>query len=182
MARRVGRPRAGDPEATRRQILRAAEESFAAVGFTAATTRDMAARAGVNVATLHYHFGDKRSLYRAVREESVRGEVPLLPETGGARTRLGVLLASLYDFTARRGTLARLSLLDLLDGERAVADPRALSLESALGALGVSGARERAALLAAFLDASLLAARDGDALERARGMYVAAALAAAGLD
>ena len=74
--RNVGRPRDGDPAETRREILRAAEESFAASGFVGATTRQVAARAGVNVATLHYHFGNKERLYRAVLDAAVAGEVP----------------------------------------------------------------------------------------------------------
>src|ERR1019366_6322895 len=52
--RNVGRPRGGDPVETRRGILNAAEECFAASGFVGATTRRVAARARVNVATLHY--------------------------------------------------------------------------------------------------------------------------------
>jgi len=183
MARRVGRPRASDPAATRRGILRAAEESFATAGYTAATTREMAARAGVNVATLHYHFGDKRSLYRAVREESMRGEQPRLADAGPDRERLEVFLASLFDFTAQRGTLARLSLLDLLDtsADAPVKDSRLTSLERALSSLRVANFEERAAVILALLDASLLASPlDHDSAGRTRRMFVAAALAAAG--
>jgi len=184
MPRQVGRPKAGDASATRRGILRAAEESFATAGYSAATTREMAARAGVNVATLHYHFGDKRSLYRAVREETVRGELPRLGTEGSARERLGAFLAELHDFTGRRATLARLSMLDLLDGAREapVADPRLASLENALSELDLPSASARAAVVLALLDASLLATRDetrGDA--EARAIFVAAALAAVGV-
>ena len=64
--RHVGRPRGGDPVETRRVLLDAAEECFAKAGFAGATTRQMAARAGVNVATLHYHFGSKEELFQAV--------------------------------------------------------------------------------------------------------------------
>ena len=47
----VGRPRDGNPEETRRQILEAAASAFAESGFVGATTRTVAARAGVNVAS-----------------------------------------------------------------------------------------------------------------------------------
>ena len=68
----VGRPRDGNPEETRREILRAATDAFAASGFAGATTRAIAARAGVNVATLHYHFGSKEGLYLHVMEAAFR--------------------------------------------------------------------------------------------------------------
>jgi AcrR family transcriptional regulator len=184
MARHVGRPRAGDPSATRKGILRAAEESFASSGYTAATTREMAARAGVNVATLHYHFGDKRSLYRAVREESLRGELPRFADAGDARERLGVFLGALHDFTAQRETLARLSLLDLLDTAKdaSVPDPRLLALERALKELSLPEPAPRAAVILALLDASLLATGDGASPGRAKEIFVSAALGAAGFE
>ncbi len=81
----VGRPRDGNPEETRREILRAAAEAFAACGFVGATTRAVAARAGVNVATLHYHFGSKEGLYRAVLGNACRGTLPAVPPGTGAR-------------------------------------------------------------------------------------------------
>jgi AcrR family transcriptional regulator len=183
MARRVGRPRASDPAATRKGILRAAEESFATAGYTAATTRDMAARAGVNVATLHYHFGDKRSLYRAVREESMRGDLPRLADAGPDPERLEAYLTSLFEFTARSATLSRLSLLDLLDtsAEAPVKDARLTSLERTLSALRLANAPRRAAVILALLDASLLATPgEREDAESTRKMFVAAALAAAG--
>ena len=82
----VGRPRDGNPEETRREILRAAGEAFAACGFVGATTRAVAARAGVNVATLHYHFGSKEGLYRAVLENASRGTLPAVPSGPGGET------------------------------------------------------------------------------------------------
>jgi AcrR family transcriptional regulator len=184
MARRVGRPRAGDPELTRREILRAAEERFAAAGFDAATTREMASRAGVNVATLHYHFGDKRRLYEAVRQESARGELPRLPEGGSKTERLGGFVSALTDFTAERPSLSRLSLLDLLT-RGTEADPRARALASAFEELGASDAARAAELgvyLVTLLDASLLAGGTNGNRERCRRLLVSAALEAAGLD
>lgn len=54
------------PEDTRRQLLQAGLEIFSEVGFEAATTRSISARAGVNLALVNYHFGDKLGLYRQV--------------------------------------------------------------------------------------------------------------------
>ncbi len=54
--------RCEDP-ATKARVLRAATELFAERGFHGTTVRDIAARAGTNVASGHYHFGSKRDLY-----------------------------------------------------------------------------------------------------------------------
>ena len=48
------------------RILRCAERLFAARGFDGVTTRDVAAAAGVNISTLHFHWSNKRTLYEAV--------------------------------------------------------------------------------------------------------------------
>ncbi len=113
--RGVGRPRDGNPEETRREILRAAGEAFAECGFVGATTRAVAARAAVNVATLHYHFGSKEGLYRAVLENASRGTMPAVP-SGLDGERVERLVDGLFSFGAERPILARLSLLDRLAG------------------------------------------------------------------
>ena len=48
---------------TRRQVLNAAGEIFAARGFKKATVREICASANVNLASVNYHFGDKERLY-----------------------------------------------------------------------------------------------------------------------
>lgn len=53
-------------EETRWRLLQAAMEVFAQVGYHAATTREICKRAGVNLASIHYYFGDKAELYREV--------------------------------------------------------------------------------------------------------------------
>jgi len=55
-----------DPQTTRRRILAGAGELFAARGFRATTMREIAERAGVNLASAHYHFGSKQELYLEV--------------------------------------------------------------------------------------------------------------------
>src|SRR5262245_66289474 len=54
------------PGSTKARILSAAEAVFAARGFAGASTRDIAAGAGVNISSLHYHWASKEALYVAV--------------------------------------------------------------------------------------------------------------------
>src|SRR6266513_2368494 len=54
------------PASTKARILEAAEEVFATKGFEGASTREIAAKAGVNISSLHYHWESKETLYYAV--------------------------------------------------------------------------------------------------------------------
>lgn len=47
------------------RMLEAAGRVFAEKGYQAATVREICQEAGVNIAAIHYHFGDKESLYVA---------------------------------------------------------------------------------------------------------------------
>ncbi|MFO0877926.1 MAG: CerR family C-terminal domain-containing protein [Gemmataceae bacterium] len=58
--------RARDSEATRAALIAAAGELFAAHGFTGVTARQVAARAGVALSAIPYHFGSMETLYREV--------------------------------------------------------------------------------------------------------------------
>jgi AcrR family transcriptional regulator len=56
---------------TRHRIIHAAIELFGERGFAAASTRDIAARAGVNAPALQYYFENKEGVYRACAEHIV---------------------------------------------------------------------------------------------------------------
>jgi TetR/AcrR family transcriptional regulator len=63
-----------DPERTRRRLLDAAMEEFAAHGYAGARVAGIAGRAGVNKQMISYHFGGKEGLYQALHAEWVRKE------------------------------------------------------------------------------------------------------------
>lgn len=67
---------------TKEQILNVAERLFAERGFVGATLRNVVSEAGVNLAAVHYHFGSKEELFRAVvvriAEPVVEQELQLL--------------------------------------------------------------------------------------------------------
>src|SRR5678816_1273281 len=81
--------RADDAE-TRDRVLRAATELFAERGFHGTKVRDIAARAGANVAAGHYHFGSKRDLYVEVLRACF-AEVRATLERGGVQPAPAVL-------------------------------------------------------------------------------------------
>lgn len=59
-------PAAVEPAGTRSALLDAAERLFAEHGIGAASVRAITQEAGANVAAVHYHFGSKEALARAV--------------------------------------------------------------------------------------------------------------------
>jgi len=58
----------GGDAAVREALLDSARKLFLARGFASVTIRQIAAAAGSSTAAIHYHFGDKLGLYRAMLE------------------------------------------------------------------------------------------------------------------
>lgn len=102
--RSSGRPRDG-ADVSAERILREATVLFAEHGYHGASTRAIAAAAGLNIATLAYHVGGKLDLYRAVFRRLAEQERELL-----AAIVAEADTATLADPAAMRGLLA-----DLID-------------------------------------------------------------------
>ncbi|MCE9580969.1 MAG: CerR family C-terminal domain-containing protein [Planctomycetes bacterium] len=68
---------------TRHRLLMAGAEIFAAQGFRGATVRDICAKAGVNIAAINYHFGDKVRLYESVLQDQLGSVLQKYPPTLG---------------------------------------------------------------------------------------------------
>jgi len=62
---------------TRTKLLKAAIKVFAEHGYDRATVRDICQRAGVNLALVNYHFGDKLELYLAVVRYAVDADAKM---------------------------------------------------------------------------------------------------------
>jgi AcrR family transcriptional regulator len=103
---------------TPERVLQAAREVFARDGYEGATTRQIAAAADVNIATLAYHFGGKEGLYRAVLDRmyarmlSVALPAPLAPDP---RARIRQVVGVLWDFALAHELDIRLLLRQMLD-------------------------------------------------------------------
>lgn len=63
------RPKRQDGETTRQRLLQAAGQIFAQRGYADATSKEICAQAGANVAAVNYYFGGKDKLYEEVLVE-----------------------------------------------------------------------------------------------------------------
>ena len=100
---------------TRQRILLAAAQVFSEKGYARATTRALAAAAGVNEVTLFRHFGNKQNLFAAVIEQF--GGPALTTEmqgqlTGDCAHDLRTIGTHLLDLLLERGEAMRLMLCE----------------------------------------------------------------------
>lgn len=76
-------PRHAVGDSTRAALIDAATGVFIEEGFKAARVQDIAARAGVRLSAINYHFGSKEGLYLAVLQHHAAASLahsPLLPD------------------------------------------------------------------------------------------------------
>jgi len=110
---------------TKVRILEAAEAVFATKGFEGASTREIAARAGVNISSLHYHWETKETLYYAVFENIYNQLIEisrdsLLPPTArgdSPRSMHEASVGRVFDYFAANANIPRLLLRRILDDE-----------------------------------------------------------------
>jgi AcrR family transcriptional regulator len=147
------RPR--DAAATRRALLTAARELFAAVGYDATTVRAVADRAGVNQALLFRYFGNKRGLFtEAVQSEAL--ELLAGPQADLLERTLDVMLS---DQGEQYGAEPLLAVLRAAGSEQVGADVRhglGAAYSSAFAAKAATGDPHDAALRGELLMAWLL--------------------------
>jgi len=100
-------PEDADPEreaATKAAVLSAAERLFALNGFQNVSVRDITAEAGVNLASVNYHFGSKDALlfeiFRRRTAELNRERARMLHEASdrhGGKPPVGAILRALFE-------------------------------------------------------------------------------------
>jgi AcrR family transcriptional regulator len=108
---------------TREQLIAHATRIFAAKGYAGATTREICAAAGANIASIHYYFGDKEGLYRAVLTRPIRAmsdelgrfDDPALPFEQAMRQFLTPLVRMALDEDEQDLQVTRLHLRELLE-------------------------------------------------------------------
>lgn len=97
---------------TRDNILEAADELFGASGFDAVSTREIAERAGVNKALIHYHFKNKDDLFAAVLdryyERASAVLLSALAQPGEPRALMGRVLDAYFDFLSHNRSFSRI--------------------------------------------------------------------------
>jgi AcrR family transcriptional regulator len=115
------------PGSTKGRILAAAEAVFAARGFEGASTREIAAQAGVNISSLHYHWASKDALYVAVFQDVfdrltnlLRGTLAKLAEERSREVVVARVMGELVAFLAENPTVPKLLVRRLLESDVAL--------------------------------------------------------------
>ena len=106
-----------NPDSVKAKILNIARKLFGEYGFHGTTTRMIAKEAGIDISSLHYHWGDKINLFEAVvqdisdgmREQLIRVEQKIkgLPLT----KRIELALHEMADYLFEHPEISNLTLL-----------------------------------------------------------------------
>lgn len=119
----------GAPSSTKARILAAAEEVFATKGFAGASTREIAAKANVNISSLHYHWESKETLYLAVFEniydrilDLVRRAIPADVRQPAKQSVVDDAVGGIFDFFADHPNVPKLLVRRLLENAESHVD------------------------------------------------------------
>lgn len=111
----------GDGIETRKRLLNAACEVFAAKGFREAKVADICKQASANVASVNYYFGDKAALYREAWQHALQQfeKIESIELTAASpRERLREYIANIIRYFAAQdklGYLTRLYQMEMLN-------------------------------------------------------------------
>ena len=93
-----------DPNSMKAKILSAARLLFGQFGYNDTTTRMIAAEVGIDISTLHYHWGEKQDLYEGVLmdvSEEIQFKLIEIESAASGKsltTRLEIALDSMCDY------------------------------------------------------------------------------------
>lgn len=123
------------------QILRAAEQVFAAKGFDGTTTADIAALAALPKANVHYYFGTKEKIYKAVLDNILalwldEADYWITPERAPAEALAGYIRSKLK-LTQEKPEASRIYAGELLRGAPHVAGYLHIALRARVQRLSV---------------------------------------------
>lgn len=98
---------------SKQKILEAAEAEFAEQGFAGARTQEIARKAQVNKALIHYYYKNKSSLYQAVMDEMMFDLIRISQDVAkrnlNGKVLVEALVSDFFDFAARHPHFARLT-------------------------------------------------------------------------
>src|SRR3546814_601471 len=106
-------------------ILAAAEEVFATQGYRGATTAAIAKKAGLPKANVHYYFGTKETLYRAVLQDILGlwlGELDRLTEERDPATALADYIRAKVRLSRERPLASKVYANEMIRGARHTGD------------------------------------------------------------
>ncbi len=105
-----------DPDSMKAKILRSSRKLFGEYGYHGLTTRMIAKDVGIDISTLHYHWGDKENLYESVIID-INDEIQLLLKNiekvvSGQKLscRLEISIDKICDFLFENPEIAKLTL------------------------------------------------------------------------
>lgn len=116
-----GRPADGDRLQVRERLLETALELFTRHGFDGVSMRRLAREAGATPAMIHYYFGDKHGLFRALLEEVLTPRLRELEVLAGERpVTLAEFMNTFISMFAEHPWIPPLVFREVVDGPAAV--------------------------------------------------------------